>query len=333
MASLQERTGSAPATTGSGPKRGPWSLVKETLREAWEDRIFGLSAEAGFWQLFSLPPLLLAVIGIIGFFGEDLPSGTISKIEDFVLGGARQVIAPDAVRTLIRPSLHELLTNGRADVVSIAFVLSLWSGSSAVATYVNTITIAYDMRDVRSAVRSRLLALVIYLGAVATGVIMLPLLVVGPDAIVAWSPTDYRGAVGTLVRILYWPTAAGVSVLLLATLYHVSVPVRTSWRRALPGSVLAMVLWVAGSFGLRLYITHVFSRQSVYGSLASPVAVLLFFYITAFAVLLGAELNAEIDKMWPTGDTARARARRGGARQDTGRENISGSTGPSGEAT
>lgn len=306
MASVTEQPS---AVTDPRPpqRRGVWLLIKRTAAKSWADRILGLSAEAGFWQLLSLPPLLLVVLGVIGFFGHDLPAGTINDIEKFVLGGAEHVIAPKAVNTLIRPSLHQVLTNGRADVVSAGFVFALWSGSTAVSTYVNTITIAYNLRDVRSAVRSRLLALVIFLAGVAIGIVMLPLLVIGPDAIVQWVPDSYEHLVNTLIWIFYWPIVGIGCVLLLATLYHVAVPVRTPWRRDLPGAVLAMALWVLGSFGLRVYLIFVFGHQSVYGSLASPIAVLLFFYITALAVLLGAELNAQIDQMWPISSTSRAR--------------------------
>lgn len=304
---MRKRARAAGPRIPRAPRRGVLTLVGRTLAQAWRHRIFGMSAETGFWQLLSLPPLLLGTLGVIGFFSDDLPHGTIRKIQDAILSGAEKFIAPNAVDTLLKPSLHAVLSGGRADVVSIGFIISLWSGSSALATYVNTITIAYDMRDIRSALRSRLLAVVMYVGAVAIGVVVLPLLVIGPDAIVAWAPTDYRGAVGVLVRVVYWPVIAAVCVLLIATLYHVAVPVRKSWRRALPGSIFAMALWVLGAYLLRLYITHVFTRLSVYGSLASPVAVLLFFYITALAVLLGAELNAQIDQMWPISSTSRAR--------------------------
>ena len=97
------------------------------------------------------------------------------------------------------------------------------------------------------------------------------------------------------VTLVYWPIAAMVSLVALATLYHLSVPHRRRWRSALPGAVFALVIWCLGSWGLRSYIHFVFARTIAYGALAAPVAVLLFLYITALAVLLGAELNATLD--------------------------------------
>jgi membrane protein len=95
----------------------------------------------------------------------------------------------------------------------------------------------------------------------------------------------------------------------LATLYHLSLPVRTTWRRDVPGAAVAVVLWIVMSFGLREYIKAYVSKASAYGQLGAVVASLLFLYFTAMAVLFGAELNAEIDKLWPTEVTAEVRRR------------------------
>lgn len=276
-----------------------WLLVKRTAGEAWQDRILGLAAEAGFWQLLSLAPLLLVVLGVLGYFSPQLPPGATAQIQGFLLRRAASFVTPHAVDTLIRPALHQILTDGHVEVVSLGFVLALWSGSSAMATYVNTITIAYDLRDARSAVRSRVLALELFLGAVAIGIVLLPLVVLGPAAIVSLAPSRWQAGVRTAITLLYWPVVVLASLAVLMSLYHLAPPVRRPWRRALPGAVLAMALWTLGSLGLRLYLDLVFDRNAVYASLSAPIAVLLFFYVTALAVLLGAELNAEIERMWP----------------------------------
>jgi uncharacterized BrkB/YihY/UPF0761 family membrane protein len=86
-----------------------------------------------------------------------------------------------------------------------------------------------------------------------------------------------------------------VALALLTSLYHLSVPHRRRWRSALPGAIFAMIIWAVGSWGLRKYVAFVFSHTIAYGTLGAPVAVLLFLYVTALAVLLGAELNATLD--------------------------------------
>jgi membrane protein len=273
-----------------------WVLIGRTLAKAWRDRILGLAAEAGFWQLLSLPPLLLAVFGTLGYVGDALGHDVSLSIESSLLEAARHILTSSTVTDSVQPTVEDVLRNGRPDVISVGFLLSIWSGSTAMSTYVNTITIAYDERDERSAVRSRLLALRLYLAQVLTGVLLLPALVLGPTLLDRLLDQRVDRWARRIVTFTYWPLVAVLSLTILTSLYHLSVPHRRPWRRALPGSLLALVIWLVGCYGLRYYVSIVFDRAVVYGTLAAPVAVLLFFYITAFAVLLGAEFNATLDQ-------------------------------------
>jgi membrane protein len=302
----QERTVARPDVP-RGWLRTALFLARATISKAWTDRVLGLAAEAGFWQLISLPSFLLAVLGVIGYFSGAFGHDTLHDLENAIIGGAKHVIVPSAVGSTVRPALDRILNGGRADVVSISFIVSMWTGSSAMATYVNTITIAYGLRSHRNAVRSRLLALRLYIAFVVVGVVLLPLLVLGPGLIEKAFPTRWHHVVHIVTTIGYWPVVALISLALLATLYHRAVPVRTPWRRALPGAVLALVIWVVGSVLLRDWLTWTFRRTATYGPLSAPVAVLVFLYLTALAVLIGAELNASIDHVWPLAETEKAR--------------------------
>jgi membrane protein len=315
-------------TVDSGPDRAierpaghrrhvTWSLVRSTLARAWNDRILGLAAEAGFWQLLSLPSFLLGVLGVIGYFSGHLGPEDIRSLEDAIVRGLKHVIVPSSVDSTIRPALDRILHNGRADVVSIGFVLSLWTGSSAMATFVNTITIAYGLRHKRGAVASRLLALRLYIGFVFVGIVLLPMLVLGPSLITKLAPKNWRHVMHLVTLIGYWPVVVLISLALLTTLYHLAVPVRTPWRRALPGAMLGITLWVGGSLLLRLWLEWAFRSTATYGPLSAPVAVLFFLYLTALAILLGAELNAEIDRLWPLHVTAQARREEEGSEKMT----------------
>ena len=161
-------------------------------------------------------------------------------------------------------------------------------------TYVNTITISYGMRHVRSAVRARLVAFVLYLGALVVGVTALPLLVTAPRWIADVSPGPLLRVLKPVLVIAYWPILVVVCTALLATLYHVAVPVRGRWRRDLPGAIAGMVMWLASSLLLRAYLAYAIGHSPTYGALSAPVAILLFLYFSALAVLLGGELNAQI---------------------------------------
>jgi membrane protein len=291
-----------------------WALLRAAVAKAWEDRILGLSAEAAFWQLVSLTPLLLAGLGALGYLGSVFGPNTVAAVEAWVLRVAANVVAPEVVDDVVRPVVAEVLSRGRPDIVSLGFVIGLWAGSSAMATFVNTITIAYGQRELRGAVRSRLLALRLYLVSLAVGAVVLPLFVVGPDLLLAALPERWQDTAAVAVRITYWPVLALLTFAALSTLYHVVTPVRLRWRRAYPGAVLALVLFALGSYALRLYIETVASRLLVFSALAAPILALLYFYVLAMAVLLGAELNAVLEHRWPAEPGTRPRSLRRSSR-------------------
>ncbi len=284
------------------------SVLRRTLAKAWDDRILGLSAEAAFWQLLSLPPLFLALLGSLGYLSGLLGSETVDQIEQQLLDFFSRAFTPTVVDEVIAPTVNQVLREGRVAVISVGFAIALWAGSSATSTFVNTVTIAYGMRDLRGAVRSRLLALFLYLLTVVIGIVLLPVMVLGPGRLVAFFPESARGDVDTVVNAAYWPIVGVLLLLGLVTFYHLAPPRRLPWLRGCPGAVLAGIVFLGGSIGLRLYIGFVVGQGITYGALAAPIGALLFFYLLALAVLLGAELNATIEQTWPSRPAAGAPA-------------------------
>ena len=294
------------------------SLAVRTVARAWNDRILGLSAEAAFWQLLSMPSLFLALLAALGYFSDLAGQNTVNEVQQNLLNGFSRAFSTEVVDQLIAPLVRQVLKEGRADVLSVSFVLALWAGSSATATFVNTITIAYGMRDLRGAVRSRLLALGIYLASILVGVIVLPALVLGPTVLPKLFPERARATADDIISQAYWPVVIILLLLGLTSLYHLAPPRRLPWRRGLPGAVLAMVIFLAGSAGLRTYISFIVAHNHAYGTLAAPIAALLFFYLLALGVLLGAEFNAEIERTSPTRTATPVRPGRGWRPLDTG---------------
>lgn len=276
------------------------SVFRRSLVKAWDDRILGLSAEAAFWQLLSLPPLFLALLGSIGFLSGTLGTETVDQIEAQLLDAFSRAFTPSVVDEIIAPTVDQVLREGRAEVVSVGFLVGLWAGSSATATFVNTVTIAYGMREMRGAVHSRLLALWLYLLTVVIGVVLLPIMVLGPGRLVSLFPESVRGDVETAIQAAYWPTVAFLLLLGLVSFYKLAPPRRLPWTRGFPGAILAGLVFLGGSFGLRAYIDFIVGRGLTYGAMAAPIGALLFFYVLALAVLLGAELNAAIEQTWPS---------------------------------
>lgn len=300
-------------TVGPVTDHRPIRLVRSTFAKAWQDRVLGLSAEAAFWQLLSIPPLFLGLLGTLGYLGNVFGQDTITSVRNRLLDGFSRFLTPDIVHDLVQPTVDDVLKRGRPDVISIGFILALWAGSSATATFVNTITIAYDMREMRGAVRSRLIALWLYVVTMIVGVFLLPIMVLGPAKVVDVFPDDMQNDARSLVHDLYWPIIGVILLLGLTSLYHLAVPKRLPWHRQAPGAVLAGAIFSLGSYGLHIYINLIVDHAYSYGALAAPIAALLFLFFLALAILLGAEFNATIEQMWPSRKRVRGRRRRSAA--------------------
>jgi membrane protein len=279
--------------------RVPLQVAGRTVAKAWQDRILGLSAEASFWQILSVPPLLIGLLGTLGYVGQVIGAASVQEIEDKLLSASAEVLTPDVVDSLVKPTLTDILGSGRLDIVSVGFVLSLWAGSSATATFINTAVIAYDQRDVRGPIATRLLALWLFVVGLVIAVLTLPLLVLGKGVLVGLLPDSWRPVATLLINAVYWPLVVVGLLLALTSFYHVMLPRRLPWRRHLPGALLAMFFFLVAATILRAYVADILTTALPYGALATPIAALLFSFFFGMAVLLGAELNATIQARWP----------------------------------
>jgi membrane protein len=279
-------------------------LTLETIRVCLRYRVTGLASEAGFFMLLSLPPLVLGLIGGVGYvgnwLGEDIVERVIQGIQQF----SQRFLVPDVVTGTILPTADDVLKNGRGDLISLGFLLSIWSGSRALNVFVDTISIMYGQSGVRGIVRTRALSLTLYFLSLLVGIVVVPLVVIGPTWLKDLLPpkVDFLG-------LLYWPVVTILAVASVATLFHISTPRRSPWLRDVPGAVLTLVIWVLASFVLRGTITaSVRGGKSIYGPLSTPIMLLIFLYALAIAVLIGAALNAAIRDMWPVEDRLSLRA-------------------------
>lgn len=277
------------------------TLAHRTLRDSLEDRLPGLAAEVAFYLLLSLPPLLLVGLGAVGYTGELFGPETVEAIRLRIVEAASTVLTDSTIDEIVRPAVDTLLAKGRADILSIGAVLALWSGSRALRVIVQAVTIAYDLEDHRSWWQRRLLGLGLTFAGVLALAVLLPLLVVGPAAgeglVARFGVSE---ALDVVWQVLYYPTVLAIGLTLLTWVYHIVPPVRTAWRRDLPGAILAFVVWLASSTALRLYAVGFVVPDSPYSFFGTPLVMLLWIYLSAAALLVGAEFNAEVEKMWPT---------------------------------
>lgn len=267
------------------------TLVARTVSSCFRYRVTGLAAEAAFFAILSLPPLVFGLAGTIGYIADRYDVAQVDVLKSRVLDLASQALTPSTVDQVIAPTLDDVLGSGRIDVISIGFVLALWSGSRALNVFIDTITIIYGLGGHRGIVKTRALSFGLYVVALMVGIVAVPLVLAGPDV-----AADIMSDRFAFLRHLYWPAVLLLSVGFLTTLYHLAVPVRRPWRLGLPGAVFTLTLWVSGSYFVRWALGFSSGGTSIYGPLAAPIAVLLWLYVLSIAVLIGAAVNAAIEK-------------------------------------
>ncbi|WP_371830428.1 YihY/virulence factor BrkB family protein [Antrihabitans cavernicola] len=276
-----------------------WQVICRTLAKAWSDSIFGKSATAAFWQTLSLPPLLLGLLGCLGYVGTWFGPDTVDIIQRKIITFSRDAFSSSVVDQLIEPTVHDVLQRGRGEIVSVGFVLSLWAGSSAISTFVDSIVEAHGQKDARNPVWQRIFALLVYVMFLILAVFILPLVALGPTVIGRALPESWVAVGSQLLDFFYYPGVGLLLIIGLTTLYKLALHKSLPWHRLLGGALVAGVFFMCASTVLRMYLSWVAKTGVSYGALATPIAFLLFTFFLGFAVILGAEFNATIQEFWP----------------------------------
>ncbi|GGB65230.1 membrane protein [Knoellia flava TL1] len=279
-------------------------LTVETIRVCLRYRVTGLASEAGFFALLSLPPLVLGLFGGVGYVGRWLGTGTVETVRVAITEYAGRFLTTDVISSTLTPTVDDVFTSGRFDLISVGFVLSLWSGSRALNVLVDTVSIMYGQSGVRGIVPTRLLSFSLYVVALIVGIITIPLVLIGPTLLGQFLPERLDA-----LTLLYWPVVSLLVIATFTSLYHVSTPVRSPWTHDVPGAVLTLLIWVVASFVVRGSIAASLDGTSIYGPLSAPIVLLIWLYMLAIAVLIGAALNAAIRNLWPSSDERGLRQR------------------------
>jgi membrane protein len=282
-----------------------WRISRRTVAKSWEDSIFAESAQAGFWCALSLPPLLLGVLGSLAYvaplFGPDM----LPAIEHQLISTAHTVFSPRVVDEIIEPSIRNIATNARGEVVSLGFLISLWAGSSAISAFVDSVVEAHDQTPLRHPVRQRIFALFLYLAMLGIVVTLAPLVVLGPREVGQHIPVG----LSNVLQYGYYPALILALTVGITALYRVALPHPLPSHRLAFGAVLAAAVFVVATLVLRIYLRWITSTGYTYGALSTPIAFLLFAFFGGFAIMVGAELNAAIQEEFPAPETHARRLR------------------------
>lgn len=281
------------------PLRTVLRVIGRTLVKAWDDSIFAKAATAAFWQTLSLPPLLLGLLGMLGYVGGWFGPDTVDIIQSKIISFTGSIFSDSVVDQIIQPTVQDVLRRGRPEIVSLSFLLSLWAGSSAISTFVDSIVEAHGQQDARHPVWQRFFALLLYVMFLVMAVFTLPLVALGPTLVGRVLPMSWRSTGAEIVDTFYYPAVGLLLILGLATLYKVALYKSLPWHRLLGGAFVAGGFFLAASTGLRWYLSWVTQTGYTYGALATPIAFLLFTFFLGFSVVIGAEFNATIQEFWP----------------------------------
>ncbi|MGC4963759.1 YihY/virulence factor BrkB family protein [Gordonia sp. DT101] len=284
-------------------------LVWRTIKKAWDDGVVGWAAQAAFWQALSLPPLVLGILGSVGYIAGWFGPDTVDVIYERIIAFANRTFSDNVVSDIIKPTVDNVLGRGKVVVISAGFIISLWAGSSAVSCFVASIVRAHDQHQVRNPVWQRFFALFLYVGFLIIAVFLLPLVALGPNYLHEIVPESWDPIVTQLIDYGYFPFVAALMLIVLTTLYHLALPNPLPWHRLVGGAVVAGVFFWIASYILRIYLTAITRAGYTYGALATPIAFLLFTFFLGFAIVVGAEFNAAVQSLWPAKPAASTQVR------------------------
>ncbi len=268
------------------PAKGWVQVVKRGFAEAKADQVPLLAAGVAFYGFLAIFPLLIAVVLLYGLVVE--PQQIADQINQI---GA----LPDDARRLITDqiTLASERQTGAGIGLAVAVLLALWSASGGMANLMTAISTAYDEEEKRNFVRKRGLALLLTLGAIVFLIVTLALVAVFP----VLSGLIDNGIVRFLLQVVRWVLIAALVAGALAVLYRVA-PDRDApkMRWTSVGAAAATVLWLVASVGFSIYVANFGSYAKTYGAIAGIIVMLFWLWITSYAILLGAEINAESEQ-------------------------------------
>jgi membrane protein len=273
-------------------------VSKRTWAEILNDDVFGRAAQLAYYFFLALFPFLIFVIASLSVFGA------ADRGRELLFRFFAEALPPPAFN-LVAKTFDEIIRSSGPLKMSFGIAASLWSASMGMGAIMDTLYAAFGVKETRSLFKQYAVAMGLTVGIALLLVISAVIVVFGDTIINALSPGNI---IAIAWKIAQWPLVLALILLAFAITYYFApnVPNRR-WHWLTPGAILGVILWMAVSFGLRVYL-HFFSTYSVaYGSLGAVIVLLLWFYLSGVAVLSGAVLNAVLEK--PTASVGRTQER------------------------
>jgi membrane protein len=269
-------------------------LLIRTMREIRADNCLNLAAQLAFYFFLALFPALLFVVAMVSFLPvEGLLEGITSMM-------AR--VAPSEAVKIVQDQILKIANDENGGLLTLGMVGTIWSMSSAMDAIISTLNLAYDIQESRPWWQVKLRAILLTVGLAVFIVVSFGLVMVGPtlgEKVAVWF--SLGPAFTSAWNILRWPVVFALVTFAIACIYYYAPDAEQEWIWITPGSLLATTLWLLISIAFRFYVTRFTSYNATYGAIGGVIVLMLWFYVSSLAVLVGAELNAEIEHASPYG--------------------------------
>ncbi len=279
--------------TGVELKSGAWATLKRTASEFQEDNLTDWAAALTYYGLLSLFPALIAMVSLLGLFGD--PTATTRSLTEIITD-----LGPDSAAETFKGPI-ESITESRG-TAGLTFVLglavALWSASSYVGAFMRASNVIYETPEGRPFWKLRPLQIAVTLAMILLLVVLaLGLVTTGPVLDAIAGPIGLGETAVTVWSIVKWPVMAAIFLLLVAVLYYASPNVKLrGFQWVTPGSLVAIAVWIVASALFALYVSNFGSYDKTYGTLGGLIALLVWFWISNLAILFGHQLNAERER-------------------------------------
>jgi membrane protein len=263
-------------------------LGKRLWSEIQDDNVMGYAAQLAYYLLFSLFPFFLFLTALIGYI-------PVPNLLDRIMELLGQVLPSNAL-TLVQDNVRQVVTNQRGGLLSLGIVLALWSASAAMSAIMDALNRAYGVSEGRPFWKSKGVALLLTVGFTIFLVASMVLLIFGPQ-IGGWVAEKVGlGALFSLTwNLLRWPVIVFLMILAMAILYYAAPDVEQQWKWITPGAVFAVIGWILASLAFSYYVNNFGSYDKTYGSIGAVIALLTWMYLTGLFILIGGEINSEIE--------------------------------------
>ncbi|MEO7189579.1 MAG: YihY/virulence factor BrkB family protein [Vicinamibacterales bacterium] len=272
----------------------PTELVKRTASETMKDDAMGLAAQLAYYFFLSLFPALLCLIALASLFPLQNFTGSLT--------GMLGPFVPAEVLEIIKQQMLKLADSHDSGLLSVGLLGAIWSSSAAMVAIVTTMNRAYDIDEGRPWWKVRIIAVSLTVGLAVFILVSFTLVVAGPE--IAEALARHLGLGPAFVwtwKILQWPVAFALVAVALGLIYYFAPDAEQEWVWVTPGSILATALWLAGSLGFRYYVVNFGNYDAAYGAIGGIILLMLWFYLSGFVIIVGAEMNAEIEHASPWG--------------------------------